>query len=130
MHCLRFCQNLSSKKYGALPIAIRAGTLGTMMLLPLLSFSFFSQVSRLSFNGWISVLYLSILSTVIGYSMFCTLVSRGTVSKLSIQLYLIPKVSVFSGFLILGEQITLYTFVGGATLLVAIALVTRSQAKK
>ncbi len=117
-------------KYGALPIAIRAGTLGTIMLLPLLSLSFFAQVSRLSFNGWISVLYLSILSTVIGYSMFYTLVSRGTVSRLSIQLYLIPIISVISGFLILGEQITLYTFVGGAILLVAIALATRSQAKK
>jgi drug/metabolite transporter (DMT)-like permease len=117
-------------KYGALPIAIRAGTLGTMMLLPLLSLSFFTQVSRLSFNGWISVLYLSILSTVIGYSMFYTLVSRGTVSRLSIQLYLIPIISVISGFLILGEQITLYTFVGGAILLVAIALATRTQAKK
>lgn len=117
-------------KYGALPIAIRAGTLGTIMLLPLLSLSFFTQVSRLSFNGWISVLYLSILSTVIGYSMFYTLVSRGTVSRLSIQLYLIPIISVISGFLILGEQITLYTFVGGEILLVAIALATRSQAKK
>ncbi len=117
-------------KYGALPIAIRAGTIGTVMLLPLLSSSFFSQVSMLSTQGWFSVLYLSILSTVLGYSMFYTLVGRGTVSRLSIQLYLIPIVSVIGGFLILRERVTVYTVIGGATLLVAIALATRAQAKK
>ena len=117
-------------KYGALPVAIRAGTIGTVMLLPLLSQNFFSQVARLSAIGWLAVLYLSILSTVLGYSMFYTLVSRGTVSRLSVQLYLIPIVSVIGGALLLGQKVTVFTIVGGATLLIAIALATRSQAKK
>jgi drug/metabolite transporter (DMT)-like permease len=117
-------------KYGALPVAIRAGTIGTVMLLPLLSQSFFLQVSNLSAIGWLSVLYLSILSTVIGYSMFYTLVSRGTVSRLSIQLYLIPIISVIGGALLLGQRITVFTIVGGATLLFAIALATRSKTTK
>jgi drug/metabolite transporter (DMT)-like permease len=117
-------------KYGALPIAIRAGTIGTVMLLPLLSESFVSQVSTLSALGWASVLYLSILSTVLGYSMFYTLVGRGTVSRLSIQLYLIPIVSVVGGALLLGQKVTVFTVVGGATLLLAIAIATRSQARK
>ncbi len=114
-------------KYGALPVAIRAGTIGTVMLLPLVSESFISQVSKLSATGWISVLYLSILSTVVGYSMFYTLLSRGTVSRLSIQLYLIPIISVIGGTLLLGEKITIFTLAGGATLLLAVGLVTRSQ---
>ncbi len=117
-------------KYGALPVAIRAGTIGTVMLLPLLSQNFFSQVARLSAIGWLAVLYLSILSTVLGYSMFYTLVSRGTVSRLSVQLYLIPIISVIGGALLLKQQITIFTIVGGATLLLAIALATRSQTKK
>jgi drug/metabolite transporter (DMT)-like permease len=117
-------------KYGALPIAIRAGALGTLMLLPLLSESFVFQVTKLSVAGWLSILYLSLLSTVLGYSFFYTLLSRGAVSKLSIQLYLIPIVSLISGFLILGEQITIYTFIGGAFLLSAIALVTRPETRK
>lgn len=117
-------------KYGALPVAIRAGTIGTVMLLPLLSQNFFSQVARLSAIGWLAVFYLSILSTVLGYSMFYTLVSRGTVSRLSVQLYLIPIVSVIGGALLLGQKVTVFTIVGGATLLLAIALATRAQAKK
>lgn len=117
-------------KYGALPVAIRAGTIGTLMLLPLLSQSFVTQVLALPAIGWLSVLYLSILSTVLGYSMFYTLVNRGTVSRLSIQLYLIPIISVVAGILLLGEKVTIFTVVGGATVLFAIALATRSQQAK
>lgn len=117
-------------KYGALPIAIRAGTIGTLMLLPLLSPSFVTQVSTLPVIGWVSVLYLSILSTVLGYSMFYTLVNRGTVSRLSIQLYLIPIISVIGGALLLKQGISAYTVVGGAILLAAIAIATRSPPKK
>lgn len=117
-------------KYGALPIAIRAGTIGTVMLIPLLSRSFLVQVSTLSLVGWGAVLYLSILSTVLGYCMFYVLVSRGAVSRLSIQLYLIPIVAVVGGALLLGQQINVFTIIGGATLLIAIALATSSQGKK
>jgi hypothetical protein len=54
------------QKYGALHVAIWAGVLGTVMILPLLSQSFFTQMSSLSLDGWASVLYLSLLSTVLG----------------------------------------------------------------
>ncbi|HXQ92345.1 MAG TPA: DMT family transporter [Nitrososphaerales archaeon] len=113
------------KKYGALHIAIWAGVIGTAMLLPLISPSFVTQVETLSLGGWESVLYLSLLSTVLGYSMFFTLVSRGAVSKLSIQLYLIPIISVVGGILLLQEKITLLTLAGGAIMLAAIALATQ-----
>jgi drug/metabolite transporter (DMT)-like permease len=113
-------------KYGALPVAIRAGTIGTLMLLPLLSSSFVSQVSRLPLYGWLSVLYLAILSTVFGYCVFYTLVSHGTVSRLSVQLYLIPIISVIGGALLLGQKVTIFTIAGGAAMLGAVALATRS----
>ena len=111
-------------KYGAPPITIWAGLLGTLMLVPLLSTSFLAQVAVLSFNGWISVLYLSVLSTVLGYLIYYTLVSRGAVSRLSVQLYLAPIVSVIGGVLLLNEGVTIFTIGGGALLLLAVALVT------
>jgi drug/metabolite transporter (DMT)-like permease len=117
-------------KYGALPIAIRAGTIGTLMLLPLLSQSFVVQVSALPPIGWAAVLYLSMISTVLGYCMFYILISRSTVTRLSIQLYLIPIVAVIGGVVILGQQVTVFTIVGGATLLLAIALATRARGRK
>ena len=117
------------KKYGALPVAMWAGLMGTAMLVPLISTSLVQQVESLSLLGWVSVLYLSLLSTVLGYSIFYTLVSRGAVSKLSIQLYLIPIVSVIGGVVILGESLSISTVIGGVMMLVAIALATRTKSQ-
>jgi len=114
------------RKYGALHVAIWAGLIGTAMLVPLISGSLIQQVESLSPLGWASVLYLSLLSTVLGYSVFYTLVSRGAVSKLSIQLYLIPIISVVGGVILLGESLSIVTIAGGGLMLVAIALATRS----
>jgi drug/metabolite transporter (DMT)-like permease len=111
-------------KYGSGPTTLWAGLVGTAMMLPLLSSSFISQVESLPVDGWISVLYLSVLSTVLGYTLFYTLVSRRAVSTLSIQLYLAPIVSVVGGALLLGESVTPFTAIGGAMMLGAVALAT------
>jgi drug/metabolite transporter (DMT)-like permease len=111
-------------KYGAPPITIWVALLGMAMLLPLLSGSFVTQVEALSTIGWVSILYLSVLSTVLGYLLYYTLISRGTVSKLSVQLYLAPIVSVIGGVLLLHEGVTIFTVAGGALLLLAVAIVT------
>ena len=62
-------------EYGALPTAVWAGVGGTVLILPLLSGGFFVQVGNLSLAGWLSVLYLSILSTVIANIILYTLIS-------------------------------------------------------
>jgi len=115
------------KKYGALHVAIYAGLTGTVMLLPLVSQSLIQQTEALSLNGWFSVLYLALLSTVLGYSIFYTLVSRGALSRLSIQLYLIPIVSVIGGILILQESLSISMIAGGGIMLLAIGLATRTR---
>lgn len=112
-------------KYGSGATTIWAGLIGTGMLLPLLSGSFFTQVASLPLDGWISVLYLSVLSTVLGYTLFYTLASRGAVSRLSIQLYLAPVVAVIGGVILLGESVTGFTLIGGVMMLAAVALATK-----
>ena len=114
-------------KYGALRIAIWAGLVGTVMLLPLISASFIRDVSSLSVAGWQALLYLSILSTVMGYSLFYTLVEKGGVSRVMIQLYLAPVFSVVGGMLLLGESVTVYTFLGGAAMLLAVWIATAKR---
>lgn len=112
-------------EYGALPTAVWAGVGGTVLILPLLSGGFFVQVENLSLAGWLSVLYLSILSTVVANIILYTLISGRRVSTLSVQLYLVPIVSLVGGILILGESITIFTLVGTGLLFAAIALATR-----
>ena len=91
---------------------------------PLISGSFISQVESLSFCGWAGVLSLSLFSTVCGYLMVYARVSRGAVTRLSIQLYLIPVVSVIGGALLLGESITVSVLLGGGMMLAAVAIST------
>lgn len=113
--------------YGALPTAVWSAVLGTIFILPLLSADFFAQIQRLSAVGWLSVLYLSILSTVVANIILYTLIASRAVSRLSVQLYLIPIVSLVGGILLLGESITFLTTVGAAFLLGATALATRKK---
>ncbi len=109
-------------KYGARSLTVWVFIAGTVMLLPLLSGSFVSQVQKMPIAGWVAILYLSVLSSVIGYMLFYVLLERGTVSRLSIQLYLVPVVSVIGGALLLSESLTVYMIAGGVALLAAVGL--------
>jgi drug/metabolite transporter (DMT)-like permease len=113
------------KKYGAMSVAVWVAVFGTAFILPLLSWNFITNVSTLSASGWISVLYLGILSTVIANIILYTLIAGRAVSRLSVQLYLIPIVSLVGGILLLGESITLFTILGAGLMLTATALATR-----
>lgn len=115
------------KSYGARPVAIWVAVIGTIFTLPLISWNFLRQVSNLSATGWLSVLYLAIFSTVIANMILYTLISSRAVSRLSVQLYLIPLVSLVGGILLLGESWSIFTIIGGCFLLAGIALATHKH---
>jgi len=112
------------KEYGALPIAIWVAVIGTAFTLPLISGSLVTQILTLSIVGWFSVIYLAILSTVVANIILYTLISSRAVSRLSIQLYLVPLVSLVGGILLLGESFSVLTVVGAGFLFAGIALAT------
>ncbi len=114
-------------KYGPVAVSAWSSLTGTVMLVPLASQSLLTQAQGLSPAGWESVLYLSLLSTVLANSIYFTLVHGLTVSRLGIQLFLVPVVSAAGGVLILGEGLGWTTFVGGFMMLAAIALVMRRR---
>ncbi len=112
------------KRYGAMPVAVWVAVLGTVFILPLLTWNFIADVTSLSIGGWLSVLYLAILSTVIANIILYTLIGGRAVSRLSVQLYLIPLVSLVGGIVLLGESITTFTILGAGLMLTATALAT------
>ena len=114
-------------KYGPFAIAAWAAFVGTAMLTPLISPGLLSQAASLSFDGWAAVLYLAILSTVLANLIFFTLVHGQAVSRLGIQLYLVPVVSAVGGVVVLGESLGAATIVGGALILAAIAIATTAR---
>ncbi len=115
------------KEYGALPTAIWVAVIGTVFTLPLVSTNLIIQILALSTVGWFSVLYLALLSTVVANMILYTLISSRKVSRLSIQLYLVPIVSLVGGILLLGEGFSAFTFVGAGLLFAGVALATYKQ---
>ena len=114
-------------KYGPFPVAVWAAFVGTAILAPLGSQGLLQQAASLSFNGWAAIIYLAVLSTVLANLIFFTLLSRQSVSRLSIQLYLIPLVSVIGGMAVLAEPLTPEIVAGGAILLLGVTIGTRSR---
>jgi drug/metabolite transporter (DMT)-like permease len=112
------------KEYGALSTAIWVAAIGTVFALPLVSGNLVPQVLALSTTGWFSVLYLALLSTVVANIILYTLISNRTVSRLSIQLYLVPIVSLVGGILLLNEGFSAFTFVGAGFLFAGVTLAT------
>jgi len=57
-----------------------------------------------------------------------TLISSRAVSTLSVQLYLVPIVSLVGGIALLDESLTIFTIIGAGFLLAATELATRKKA--
>ncbi len=115
------------KEYGALPTAIWVAAIGTVFALPMISWNFFAQVFALSVAGWLSVLYLAVLSTVVANMILYTLISNRAVSRLSVQLYLVPLVSLVGGILLLGENFSAFTVLGACFLFAGTAIATHKH---
>jgi drug/metabolite transporter (DMT)-like permease len=115
------------KDYGALPTSIWVALIGTLFTLPLISKQFLQQLFALSLTGWLSVIYLAILSTVMANMILYTLIGTRAVSRLSVQLYLVPLVSLVGGIMLLGESLTTLTILGATFLLAAVALATHKN---
>ncbi len=114
-------------KYGPIPVAFWGCFTGTALLLPLASGELVTEAASLTLSGWASVLYLSLLSTVVANLIFYTLLGSHSIPKLSIQLYLVPLVSVVGGIALLGEVPNLFTVAGGLVILLGVTIATRSQ---
>lgn len=114
-------------EYGPVAVAVWVALIGTVFALPLISWNFFTQISTLSLAGWFSVAYLAIISTVVANMILYTLIGTRAVSRLSVQLYLIPLVSLVGGILLLGESWSIFTMIGGCFLFAGTALATHKH---
>ena len=115
------------KEYGALPTAIWVALIGTAFALPLISTNFITQIQQLSTITWLSVIYLALLSTVLANVILYLLIGNRSVSRLSIQLYIVPLVSLIGGIVLLGESVTILTVLGAILMFTGVALATRKH---
>lgn len=73
--------------------------------------------------------YLVIGQTVVGYGLFVFAVSRLRSAQLAIMLYALPPLAVLADWILIGERPHARDLVGGALILLGVAIGTRNSAR-
>ena len=79
------------------------------------------SITSASALDWSIVFYLSVIMTVVGYSLWYHLLRICDVSKISPFLMLLPVTSIAAGIVLLEEQFTMTMGIGGALVMIGVA---------
>jgi drug/metabolite transporter (DMT)-like permease len=80
-----------------------------------------------SANGWLALLYLVIVGSIMGYTAYVYLLAHAPLSLVGTYAYVNPVVAVFLGWLILSEPLTGIVIAGGLLVVLGVALVVRGE---
>ena len=78
-------------------------------------------ITTASFIDWSIILYLALIMTVLGYSVWYHLLSSVDVSKVSPFLMLLPITSIIAGIVLLDEKLTSSMILGGLLIMTGVA---------
>jgi O-acetylserine/cysteine efflux transporter len=78
-------------------------------------------ISTASLIDWSIIIYLALIMTVVGYSVWYHLLSSVDVSKVSPFLMLLPITSIIAGMILLDEKLTLPMIIGGLLIMAGVA---------
>ena len=118
-----------TQRYAAVDVTTWAIWLGTLGLLPF-SHDLAGTAGRLSGMGWVHLFFLGMVPAALCYTIWSWVLVKLPITTVMSAVYAIPVFSVFFGWLILGEQPSLMTLLGGAVTLAGVAWVqtlTRKQ---
>jgi probable blue pigment (indigoidine) exporter len=76
------------------------------------------------------LLWLAIMASIVQFAIWFFLLQKGDPGKTSAFLFLAPFFGVLSGWILLGEQIKLYVYIGGALIFIGIFLVNWTSSVK
>jgi drug/metabolite transporter (DMT)-like permease len=103
-------------KYDSITVITYSFIIGAIFYFPLIYRDFAAAIQNIDFNGWMALLYLSLLCTVFSYIGWYYALGKIEASKASVFLTLIPPFAIaFS--IIFGEKPTLF-FIGGTILII------------
>jgi drug/metabolite transporter (DMT)-like permease len=111
-------------RLSALHVTWLACTIGAVACLPFAG-SLIDDTSHASASDIAWVLYLGIFPTAIAFTTYAFALRHMTASSLGITTYLVPPLTIFMGWLFLGEVPPTMAYVGGALALVGVAVARR-----
>lgn len=84
-----------------------------------------NRVLNLSSKAWLSILFLGIFCSGVGYYIWAQTLKEMSASQAGAFLYLEPFVTFFSAALLLDEHLSLITFISGIIIIAGVILVNR-----
>jgi drug/metabolite transporter (DMT)-like permease len=116
-------------RYNGLSLTAYAILLGSIGLIPFLSRSLIDEVTTMSINAWGAVLFLGVISTVIGYVIWYIALSIKTASEISAYLYAVPVLATIISYFLFDDKITALFMLGGAFVIIGLVLVNMKTKK-
>src|SRR6266852_1884271 len=86
-----------------------------------------SSVSR---GAWLSLLYLIVAGSIIGFTAYVWLIHHESPTKVGTYAYVNPVVAVLVGYFFGGEALGLRTILGTLFVLISVLVITTTRAKK
>src|SRR5436190_14936031 len=86
-----------------------------------------STVSR---GAWLSLLYLIVAGSIIGFTAYVWLIHHESPTKVGTYAYVNPVVAVLVGYFLGGETLGLRTILGTLFVLISVVVITTTPAKK
>jgi drug/metabolite transporter (DMT)-like permease len=78
-------------------------------------------------DSLLAVAYLALIGSVLAFTAYVWLLQHAPISQVSTYAYVNPIVAVILGALLLSEKITVTTVIGGAIIVLAVAMVIRAE---
>jgi drug/metabolite transporter (DMT)-like permease len=132
--CVAYSNVLVKARGGQLDPALIAAGQMLCGLVPLLAYALAFEGNPLRYNwtplALVSLLYLTVVGSVVAFLLFYWLVRNMDVTKTMLIALVTPLVAVLLGMLVLDEQLTWRTLAGGALIMSGIALVVLRRMKK
>ena len=101
---------------------------GMVVVAPLAGWELFEvNWAAVTWRGWLGVAYMAAMASVAAYMIFYYALSKISASRVIAFSYLQPVLATILAILFLGERITPYLLVGGALVLVGVALAERGR---
>jgi drug/metabolite transporter (DMT)-like permease len=87
------------------------------------------DVSAISGRSWLAFVYLVLIGSLLGFSVFVWLMKHSTPARVATYAYVNPIVAVLLGWWLLDEPVTQRTLVSAAVIVVAVAMITMQKNK-
>jgi drug/metabolite transporter (DMT)-like permease len=104
------------------------GALGLLVVGVLRSESF--DLSDTTPASWLGLAYLCVFGSVVAFTAYSWLLGVAPVSKVSTYAYVNPVVAVLLGALLVDEEVSLTSLLGGALTVVAVAVVVSEEGRR